>query len=124
MSAARYLAKLRGHRIQTEQVLEILEETRGMMDQATALGFMEGKTIALSRDARADQFFEFLTDFEFSANSPDANLNLKTYFEAGLHEVRYDMLNEIRRCAMAPNRDLSGWLSRTRKKYAEWRARA
>jgi hypothetical protein len=123
MSAARYLAKLRGHRIQVEHVLEILEETQGMMDQATALGFMEGKTIALSRDAQADQFFEFLTELEFSTMSPDANLNLKTYFETGLHEVRYDMLNEIRRCAMAPNGDFADWLSRTKKKYEEWRSR-
>ena len=126
-SAFKFIAGLRGQKMQLARALALLEkasEARGA-DERAALEDFERQAHALNRDAPAapeglPAGIHGVTQREYE--------RLKIFVEGGLDQVRKELLKDVREYGQArerapESRTYNAWLGDLRKKYEAWLSR-
>jgi hypothetical protein len=126
-SAVTYIAMLRGQRLQAARALALWEgisEAAGG-DGRAALGEFERRVSALGREAPA-ALGDVLAGINGVAQ-PEYE-RLRHYVEAGLDQMRKELLKDIREYRQggeraAGSRPFDAWLGELKKKYEDWLSR-
>jgi hypothetical protein len=123
IAAVRYIARLAGQKIQAERAIALLESSSdgALPGPDSLLATLQTQVTALSREAPPEAMKQVLTDFP--GNTTLGPESLKYFVEAGLNDVRKELLKDIQEFSQVQDRDYDKWRTDRKQKYEEWLSR-
>jgi hypothetical protein len=105
IAAVRYIARLAGQKIQAERAIALLESSSDgeLPGPDGLLANLQTQVTALSREAPPEAMKQVLTDF--AGNTTLGPESLKYFVEAGLNDVRKELLKDIQEFSQVRDRN-------------------